>query len=198
MKVLIIGASGIIGKALTEELEKGHEVISAHRHSEAYPLDITQETSLESFFKTHRSFDGVIVCAGHAPFGPFESMALETFRVGMESKFLGQVAVVKAALQALTPNGSIVLTSGILGREPVIGSSSAAAANGALEAFVMSVSAENLGRFRINIISPGTVGDAEDLYKDVFVGMPITPMRTLIDAYKRALMGPITGRVLRI
>lgn len=198
MKLLIIGASGVIGNALSKEFAKEHEVLAAHRHSKTHPLDLSRETELESFFKANGPLDGVVVCAGHAPFGAFSSMPLETFRQGLESKFLGQVRVVKAAMHALSPNGAIVLTSGILGREPVIGSSSAAAANGALEAFVMSVAAENLGKFRINIVSPGTVADAEEKYKDILVGMPVTPMRILVDTYKRALTGPVTGRAFCI
>ena len=41
MKIIIVGASGTIGQAVTRELEKKHEIIRAGRNGADVKVDIT-------------------------------------------------------------------------------------------------------------------------------------------------------------
>ncbi|WP_133166392.1 Rossmann-fold NAD(P)-binding domain-containing protein [Sphingobacterium haloxyli] len=46
MRILIIGASGTIGKKLSPSLKANHEIITAGRSSGDYKVDITSEQSI--------------------------------------------------------------------------------------------------------------------------------------------------------
>lgn len=196
MKVLVIGASGTIGTAVYEDLRNDFDVFGASRNHPTHALDINNRNQVATMLKTLVPLDGIVVCAGTTPFGPFESLDQATFEKGFQSKFIGQVNVVWEALNYLSPNGAVVLSSGILAREPILGSSCAAAVNGALEAFVMATAAEYLGRMRLNIVSASVVEDAMAYYGKTFQGFKPTSMSDLVVAYRRALTGPISGKTL--
>ena len=62
MKVLITGASGLLGKAIHNELSSYHEVISTDVVNGYLKLDVTNETEVENFFQKNE-FEAVIHCA---------------------------------------------------------------------------------------------------------------------------------------
>lgn len=198
MPILIIGATGTVGRAISKDLETGHDVILAGRNGPDVKLDMTDSASLLQTFQNIGEIDAMVVCAGHVPFRPFGELADQDFRDGIENKLLGQVNLVRASLSTLKPGGAIVLTSGILADEPLIGSTCAAAVNGALNAFVMALAAEQARRLRINIVSPGIVEESIATHGDYFVGFEPTSMSRLVAAYRRCLFGPISGRVIRV
>ncbi len=49
MKIIIIGATGTIGKHVTNALKKEHEVINGSKSGDI-TVDITSPASIESFF----------------------------------------------------------------------------------------------------------------------------------------------------
>ena len=51
MKIVIIGASGIVGRAVTEELSRRHEVIRVGRTQGDHQVDITSQASVQALFK---------------------------------------------------------------------------------------------------------------------------------------------------
>ncbi|WP_232220624.1 Rossmann-fold NAD(P)-binding domain-containing protein [Legionella tunisiensis] len=51
MKIIVIGASGIIGQAVVEELHSRHEIIKAGYKSGDIRVDITDKHSIEAMFK---------------------------------------------------------------------------------------------------------------------------------------------------
>jgi uncharacterized protein YbjT (DUF2867 family) len=51
MKILLVGASGTIGKRINAELSKKHEVVSASRSGADVEVDITDAASIESMYK---------------------------------------------------------------------------------------------------------------------------------------------------
>ncbi|KFB99706.1 dTDP-4-dehydrorhamnose reductase [Citrobacter freundii ATCC 8090 = MTCC 1658 = NBRC 12681] len=55
MKIVIIGASGTVGRAVTETLSRKHEVIRVGRTQGDYQVDITSQESVEALFEKSRS-----------------------------------------------------------------------------------------------------------------------------------------------
>ncbi len=197
-KVIVVGASGVLGSAVAKGLDKDYQVIRAGRSGADLKIDAADLGNLDEAMASVGPFDGLISCIGHVPFDPFEDVSIEEFAGGITNKFQYQANLLKAALPHLNQGGSVTFTSGILADEPLIGSACAAAANGALHAFVMAVSAELLGRVRVNVVSPSVVEDSVENYGDFFDGFEATSMESLVKAYRRCLAGPITGRTLRI
>ena len=69
MKVVVIGATGTIGKPVADALEKrGHEVVRASRKS-AVPVDIESTASIRGLFDKVGDVDAVVCCAGGAGLG---------------------------------------------------------------------------------------------------------------------------------
>ena len=48
MKILIVGASGTIGKAVAEALSARHEIVTAGRSSGDYRVDLTDLASIRA------------------------------------------------------------------------------------------------------------------------------------------------------
>lgn len=160
-RVVLIGSSGLIGRAIHQLLESApqrYEIIGLSRSSEP-GLDLEDRSSVAHTLESLAPFDHVVVAAGEANFVPVAALEESSFRLGIESKLLGQVRVALLALPHVTAGGSITLTSGALSHSPTTGSTPAALVNGAIDAFVRAVAFElNDGR-RINAVSPGWVTD---------------------------------------
>ena len=161
-KIIVVGATGRLGSVVVGGL-KDYEVIRAGRSGPDLKIDALDFESVSAAFATIGPFDALISCAGvRAPFKPFEELTMEDFAVGISNKCLSQLNLAKAAIPYLTENGSITLTSGIIGDEPILSGSAAAAANGALNMCVSTLAAEYAGRLRINIVSSSRVYDGQD------------------------------------
>jgi NAD(P)-dependent dehydrogenase (short-subunit alcohol dehydrogenase family) len=91
MKIIIVGASGTIGKHVATALKKDHEVITASSKSGDYQVDITSTESIEKFFKQVGKFDALVSASGDGHFGPFAQLNDTDFRKGINSKLMGQV-----------------------------------------------------------------------------------------------------------
>ena len=51
MKIIVIGASGTVGRAVAQELSQRHEVIHVGRTQGDYQVDITSQQSVENLFE---------------------------------------------------------------------------------------------------------------------------------------------------
>ena len=196
-RIVVVGASGTLGRAVTKNLEADHDVIRAGRSGPDLKLDAGDPLQLDRAFAELGPVDALVSCIGSVPFTPFKETDPESFNSGLMNKFGFQANLVRAVLPHVTPGGSITLTSGILGDEPLVGASCAAAANGALQGFVMAVAAEVMGQARINLVSPSVVEDSVEKYGAFFDGLPVTAMKDMVTAYRRGIFGPVTGRTLR-
>ena len=156
MKVVVIGASGTIGSAVADALEdNGHEVVRAARQSGDERVDIADLASIESFFGRVKEIDAVVTSAGDGKFGPLATLSQEDYELGLRHKLMGQVNVLRAGMKHVAVGTSFTLTSGVLSREPMPGSSALAMANGALEAFVKAAALElREHKLRVNVVSP--------------------------------------------
>ena len=195
-KVIVVGAIGRLGSVVVGGLTD-YEVIRAGRSGPDLKIDALDFESASAALATIGPFDALISCAGvRAPFKPFEELTMEDFAIGISNKCLSQLNLVKAAIPYLTENGSITLTSGIIGDEPILGGSAAAAANGALNMCVSTLAAEYAGRLRINIVSPSIIENSVEHYGMVFDGFEPTSEKRIVEAYRRTISAPISGRVL--
>ncbi|MEL6316583.1 MAG: NAD-dependent epimerase/dehydratase family protein, partial [Pseudomonadota bacterium] len=70
MKIILLGASGDIGRAALAELGARHDVITAGRKSGDVRADISDRASLEEMFRKVGTVDAVISTAGSVHFGP--------------------------------------------------------------------------------------------------------------------------------
>ena len=62
MRVVVVGATGTIGKAVVAALERDHEVLHASRNSKIR-VDITDPESIRTMYKTIGAIDAVISAA---------------------------------------------------------------------------------------------------------------------------------------
>ena len=119
MKIVIIGATGTIGKAVAAALRGKHEVIAVSRSAADYRADITDKSSLEKAFAAIGKVDAIVSAAGGAVFKPLAALTDADFEKCLHDKLMGQVNVVRVGSQYVRPDGSITITSGVLAQEPM-------------------------------------------------------------------------------
>ena len=202
MKILVIGGTGTIGKRIVEHFSKNHQVLVAGRSSKAYPIDIADTRSIKNLFKkikkSQGKLDAIICAAGEAKWAPFKDLSEKDFHIGLRSKLMGQVNVVRYGRKCLKKNGSITLTTGVLADDPVFQTTSAAMVNGGIHSFVQAVAIEMKKKRRVNVVSSGVVMDAYDKYESYFPGHPPIEMHKMVHGYVRSVMGRVNGEVIRI
>lgn len=197
MKILVIGGSGTIGSIISKHFEKNHVVLVAGRNSGEYRVNIENSNSLEQLFRETGKLDAIICIAGEAKWAPFDELSEEDYYIGLKSKLMGQVNVVRLGRKYLNPGGSITLSTGILADDPVVKTSSAAMVNGALHSFVRAAVLELQEPIRVNVVSLGMVEAAYEKYKDYFPGHNPVPTSKVIKAYERAVLGKGNGEIIR-
>ncbi len=198
MKILIVGGNGTIGKKVSTHFSKKHEVIVGGRSSGDVTVDIVDSKSIESMFATTGKVDAVVCIAGEAKWAEFASMSEEDFYIGLKSKLMGQVNLVRIGKDYVNPEGSFTLTTGILADHPVALTTSAAMVNGGIHSFVKAVSLELENSIRINVVASGLVEDAVDIYEDYFPGHNPIPMKKVINGYVKSVQGSGSGEIIRM
>jgi NAD(P)-dependent dehydrogenase (short-subunit alcohol dehydrogenase family) len=198
MKVLIVGASGTIGRAVAEDLGQRHEIVAAGRTSGDVRIDITDAASIAAAFKKVGRVDAVVSTAGHVKFAPFADMSAEDYEIGNRDKLMGQVNLVLIGRGSVADGGSFTLTTGVLDSDPIRGGSSASLVNGAVNAFVMAAAIEMPRGLRINAVSPGLIQESAEALAPFFRGFETVPAARAALAYSRSVEGSQTGRVYRV
>lgn len=196
MKIIIIGGKGTIGKRVSDHFSNKHEIIIGGRNSGDVNVDIADSKSIEKMFKSVGNVDAVICIAGEAKWAAFDSMTEEDFQIGLNSKLMGQVNLVRIGQHYLNSGGSFTLTTGILADHPVALTTSAAMVNGAIHSFVKAASLELKNGIRINAVSSGLVEDAIQKYEAYFPGHNPIPMRKVINGYVKSVEGKGTGEII--
>lgn len=198
MKILIIGGYGTIGKKVSAHLAKKHEIIIAGRTSGDVTVDISDSKSIEVMFETIGKIDAVLCIAGEAKWAEFDSLTEEDFYIGLRSKLMGQVNLVRIGQGYLNTGGSFTLTTGILADHPVVMTTSAAMVNGGIHSFVQAAALELKNEIRINAVSSGLVEDAVEAYETYFPGHNPIPMKKVINGYVKSVEGRETGQIIRM
>lgn len=115
MKILLIGATGTIGEAIGDRLkELGHEVVGVSRKTTP-SLDISQPEQVKAFLASMDPVHHIVCTGGGAHFGgTLDEITDEQIYVGINSKMMGQVNVVRYGHSKVKKGGSILLTGGLL------------------------------------------------------------------------------------
>jgi NAD(P)-dependent dehydrogenase (short-subunit alcohol dehydrogenase family) len=192
MRVLVVGATGTIGRAVVSALEKDHEVVRVSRTS-PIGVDIAEPESIRRMYQTVGTVDAVVSAAGEARFGPLQ-LTDEDFQLSLGNKLMGQVNLVRFGLDSVRDGGSFTLTSGILARSPMPGSGAISLVNAGLEGFARAAALEAPRGIRVNVVSPPWITDTlRALGMDPSRG--ITP-KAAADLYLQSLLGKQTGAVI--
>lgn len=197
MKIVIVGASGTIGKKVTEAVRGENEIITAGSKSGDLQVDITSTESIEAFYKQIGNFDALVSVTGSGYMGPFKSMTAKDFNIGLQSKLLGQVNLVLVGQHYVNAKGSFTLTSGILAQDPVIMASNLSTVNAGINSFAKAAAIELENGVRINAVSAGVVEDSPD-YFPYFPGHIPVSMDKVANAYYKSVFGPLTGQVFEV
>ena len=197
MKIVVVGASGILGRAVVGELRKSHEVIEASRSSQDHPVDICDDGSVRALLDAIGPLDAIVSTTGDVHFGPLREMTTEQFNKGLQNKLLGQVRLALIGQHYLNDGGSITLTTGILTWEPIRDGVNAMSVNAAVEGFVRGAATE-LKTARINAVSPTLLTEALDAYGAWFPGFETVPASRVALAFRRSVDGVETGRVYKV
>jgi len=198
MRILIIGASGPIGRAVVEELSTDHEIVKAGRSHGGFRVDIRNRDSVSQLFKEVGMLDAIVCAAGHVHFDSLDRMNFDKFQVGLQDKLMGQVNLVLAGQGSLNDGGSFTLTSGSLSEIPIRDGTSASMVDGAIEGFVRAAAIELPRGLRINAVSPTILQESMEAYRQYFYGYEAVPAERVALAYARSIGGRQTGQVYRV
>lgn len=197
MKILIVGGNGTIGKKVSEHLAQKHELVIGGRTTGDVQVDIADSDSIKAMFEAVGKIDAIVCIAGEAKWGAFDSLTEDDYFIGLRSKLMGQVNLVRIGKDYLNEDGSITLSTGILADFPVLSTTSAAMVNGAIHSFVKAVALELRTHCRINVVSSGLVEDSVEKYKDYFPGHNPIPMAKIVNSYVKSIEGHDTGLIIR-
>jgi len=198
MKVLLVGASGIIGRGIDAELSQRHEIVRASRSSGDVNVDLTDIASIRAMFAKVGKVDAVVSATGKVHFGDFSEMDDDKYRIGINDKLMGQVNLVLVGRDHVADNASFTLTTGILSKDPIRYGSSASMVNGAIESFVRAAAIEMKPGLRINAVSPGVILEAMEGYAPYFRGHDPVPAARAALGYAKSVEGLQTGQVFEI
>jgi len=192
MKIIVVGATGTIGKEVVRALSGRHEVVGVSRKSEGVSVDIGEPASIKAMYEKIGPVDAVVSTAGSAAFKPLTNLSDEDFALSLSNKLMGQVNLVRLGIPFVT--GSFTLTSGILAAEPMHGSAAVSLVNAGLEGFVRAAALE-LSPVRVNVVSPPWIRETLiALGMDSEGGMPASEVA---GAYAEAVEDPrVTAEVI--
>ncbi|MGB4777824.1 short chain dehydrogenase [Microbacterium sp.] len=191
MRVLVVGASGHVGRVAVAALAEGNDIVAVSRSTEP-SVDVTDPSSIERLFEVLGPFDAIVSAIGSVPFLPLDQLSREDYLSAFRGKVLSQLDLVRIGEPHMRDGGSFTLTSGILSRVAIATGSAAAMANGALESFVLAAARELPRGIRINVVSPSVLEDAP-AYHDAFPGFIPVTSRAVGAAFVRSVRGVETG-----
>lgn len=197
MKILIVGGNGTIGKHVSNYFAQNHEVVIAGRTSGDVTVDIADSQSIAAMFAEIGTVDAVISIAGEAKWAAFDDLTEEDYYIGLRSKLMGQVNLIRIGKAHVSPGGSMTLSTGVLADHPVAKTASAAMVNGAIHSFAMAAAIEMPNAIRLNVVSLGLVEDSVYKYDAYFPGHNPVPMQKAVNAYRRSVEGWDNGEIIR-
>jgi NAD(P)-dependent dehydrogenase (short-subunit alcohol dehydrogenase family) len=194
MRIIVVGASGTIGKAVVAAIGTRHEVIPVGSHQGTYRVDLGDRDSIAALFQAIGHVDAVISAAGLGKFASLADLTDADFAFSLGNKLMGQVNLVRIGTKFMADGGSFTLTSGVLSQQPIPGSAAISVVNAGVEAFARAAALELPRGIRTNVVSPPWVAETlTAMGRDPAGGLPAA---VVAKAYLRSLEGGMTGQVL--
>ena len=194
MRVIVVGGTGTIGSAVAAALLPRHEVVVAGRKTGVVSVDLALPESIRAMFQTVGKFDAVVSAAGQAKFGTLDDLTDADYVFSFSNKLMGQANLVRIGRQFIADGGSLTLTTGVLGQEPIKGSASISMVNAGLEGFVRAAALELPRGIRVNVVSPPWV--TETLVARKMDPSPGMSAARVAQAYLASVEGTMTGQTL--
>lgn len=164
-KIIVVGGSKGIGKAIVSTLLPSHEVVNIsrtapevnHDNLTHYDCDI-----LNGELPDIENVDGLVYCPGSINLKPINRLSIDDFKNDFEINVIGAVKAVQKYLPALKNgnNPSILLFSTVASKLGMPFHASVAASKSAVEGLTKSLGAELAPTIRVNAIAP-TVTDTD-------------------------------------
>jgi len=195
MRILVVGATGLLGTPVARALEVNHEVLRASLNGSALKVDFADPGSIRNLYAKIGQVDAVVSVAGQAVFRPLSALSDADFELGLKNKLMGQINLVRLGIESLK-DGSFTLTSGVLSRWPVPGAVAVSVVNAGVEAFARAAAQELPRGLRINAVAPGWVRETLLAFK-----MDPAPGIAAVEAaqtYVKAVEGKMTGQTLDV
>jgi NAD(P)-dependent dehydrogenase (short-subunit alcohol dehydrogenase family) len=194
MRVLVVGASGTIGRAIVAALTGRHDLVLASNSEAPEQVDISDPASIRALYARVGRVDAVVVAAGLAAFKPLATLTDADFFLSLNNKLMGQVNLVRFGIASVADGGSFTLTAGLLAREPARNGAAVSLVNAGLEGFARSAALELPRGQRINVVSPPSVSETLRAHgQDPSAGLPAADVAR---AYVASVEGKQTGAVL--
>ena len=194
MRVIVVGGTGTIGSAVMAALLPRHEVVVAGRKTGVVSVDLALPESIRAMFQAVGKFDAVVSAAGQAKFGTLDDLTDADYVFSFSNKLMGQANLVRIGRQFIADGGSLTLTTGVLGQEPIKGSASISMVNAGLEGFVRAAALELPRGIRVNVVSPPWV--TETLVARKMDPSPGMSAARVAQAYLASVEGTMTGQTL--
>ncbi|WP_428486304.1 SDR family oxidoreductase [Rhodopila sp.] len=172
-RVVVIGGGSGIGFAVAElAREAGADVVIASSRaatvdaaierlsgSTGRVVDLRDEAGVAAFFQDLGPFDHLAMTAGDwggEMFAATADIDLTQARDGLTVRFWGALAAAKHSCRTIAQDGSITLTSGMLGHRPMKNAPLVTAVAGAMEHLTRGL-AVDLAPVRVNAVCPGLI-----------------------------------------
>jgi NAD(P)-dependent dehydrogenase (short-subunit alcohol dehydrogenase family) len=196
MRILVVGASGVIGSAISDALNGRHEVVRASRSKSPIAVNVDDLASIRAMYDTVGRVDAVIIAAGSAAFKPLEALTDADYAASLTSKLMGQVNLVRCGQPYLTDGGTFLVTSGTLSRRPMHGGAAISLANAAIEGWVRAAALELPRGLKVRCVSPGWVRETlVQMGRDGDAGVPAADVAQV---YVRALSTGLNGAIIDV
>jgi NAD(P)-dependent dehydrogenase (short-subunit alcohol dehydrogenase family) len=194
MRILVVGATGTIGRAVVAALSAGNEIVPVSRQSTPITVDLAVPASIREMYRSTGKLDAVVCAAGLAKFAPLAELRDADFRFCLDNKLMGQVNLVRFGFEHVGDRGSFTLTTGILARSPTPGSAAISLVNAGVEGFVRAAALEAPRGIRVNAVSPPWVSETlQALKMDPSQGLPAA---VVARSYVQSVTGTSTGSTL--
>jgi NAD(P)-dependent dehydrogenase (short-subunit alcohol dehydrogenase family) len=175
------GARIVVASSTRDRVDRA--VRSLPAGAEGFVVDLTSEDRVQEFFDTVGVYDHLVVTAADKlQFSALSTLSLDDARRFLDIRFWGALLAARHGSRCIATDGSMVLTSGIVGRRPLKGWAITASLTGAMEALTRALAVE-LAPVRVNAVCAGMVrsplwdnmpeAEREAMYTSVGNGLPV-------------------------
>lgn len=172
-RVLIVGGTGGIGRALAERYASlGSEIVITSRSAEratataadigpnvrGIALDIAEPENIAGMLESVGEIDRLLIVAIERDLNTVRDFDVAKARRAVTVKLVGYTEVVHAMLGRFSEQASVVIFGGLASERPYPGSTTVSMVNAAVRSMIKTMAIE-LAPIRFNAIHPGIIGD---------------------------------------